>query len=111
AHRGAVDLPYAVREPGRRQLLLARVEGEALQDLGAGVEELLMELLHRCRMFEDDFRGEGARLHVPALLQFEEVPSVAEHGPLVEALEDPTVPRGPPTGRGPSHHMRNVGAG
>ena len=69
-----------------------------------------MELLHRRGMFEDDFRGEGARLHVPALLQFEEVSSVAEHGPFVEALEDPTVPRGPPTGRGPSHPMRKDGA-
>jgi len=73
---------------GRAELLLRRVEREGLQDLRAGVEELLMEFADGLRMFEDDLRGEGTRLDIAALLEFDEVAAVTEDDPLLEPLED-----------------------
>ena len=52
-----------------------------------------MELLHGGGMLQDDLRREGTRLHVPALLQFEQVPAVAQNDALREPFEDPGTPR------------------
>ena len=71
ADRGAVDVAHPIRIPDRREFLLARIEGEGLQDFRAGVKELLMELPHGGRMLQDDFRREGTGLNVAAFLEFE----------------------------------------
>src|SRR5207249_11544854 len=88
ADRGAVDIARLVRISDRREFLLARVEGDGLQDFGTCVEELLMELFHRCRMLEDGLRREGPRLNVAAFLEFEKVSAIAEDDALFQSLED-----------------------
>src|SRR5207245_6939422 len=84
---------HPVRIPDRREFLFARVEGEGLQDLRAGVEELLMELLHRGRMLEDDFRREGSRLNVTAFLEFEQITAITQNDTFLQLLKDAFVPR------------------
>src|SRR5437899_111892 len=88
ADRGAVDVAHLVRVSDRRELLLARVEGERLQDFGTRVEELLVELRHRGRMLDDDLGRERTRLHVAAFLEFEQVAAIAEDHALFELIEN-----------------------
>jgi len=55
-----------------------------------------VELLERVGVLDRDLRGERASLHVPALLQLEQVPAVAEDGSLREALRIPFAIRALP---------------
>jgi hypothetical protein len=59
-----------------------------LQDLRSHIEKFLVELSDRRGMLHDDFRGEGTWLHIPALLELEEVAAIAQHDTLREPLED-----------------------
>src|ERR1700704_1241897 len=88
ADRGSVNLGHAVGEAGRRKLVLAPMEREGLQDLRARIEKFLVELSDRRGVLDHDLWGEGARLHVPALLELQEVPPTAQDGSLREPLED-----------------------
>src|SRR5437867_12915515 len=88
ADRAAVDVAHLVRVSDRRELLLARVEGERLQDFGTRVEEFLVELLHRGRTLDDDLGRERTRLHVAAFLEFEQVAAIAEDHALFELIEN-----------------------
>ena len=92
ADRGAVDVAHLIRISDRRELLFARIEGEGLQDLRARVEELLVQLLHGGGMLEDDLRRERPGLNVAALLEFEQVATIAQDNALSQLPENPRIP-------------------
>ena len=48
-----------------------------------------MELGERLGVLDHHLRCERARLHVPALLELEQVAAVPQHRPLREAFQDP----------------------
>ena len=75
----AVDLVDLAGEADGRELVIARVEGHRLEDLGAGAQEFAVQLRERIRVFDHHLGCERSRLHVPALLELEQVPAVAEH--------------------------------
>jgi len=50
-----------------------------------------MQLPHRGRMLEDDFRREGPGLNVAAFLEFEEVAAIPENGALLQLLKDALI--------------------
>jgi hypothetical protein len=52
-----------------------------------------MELFHRGRMLEDDFRREWSRLNVASFLKFEQVTAIAQNNAFLQLLEDAFVPR------------------
>ena len=65
-----------------------RVIGERLDDVGARVHELAVELVDDLRMLEHDLRHEGAGLQIAAPLELEQIAFGADHRPLVEALNE-----------------------
>ncbi len=77
------------------------VVGEGLDDVGSGVDELLMQRAHLVRMVEHDLGHEGSGLQVAAPLELEQVPLRADHGALLKPLEQ-TRPR---IGWGGGHHV------
>ena len=74
------------------ELVAVGVVGERLDDVRAGVDEVAVELVDDLRMLEHDLGDERARLQVAAALELEDVALGADHGALLEALEQ---------GRGP----------
>ena len=48
-----------------------------------------MQLRERIGMLDDDLGRERSGLHVPALLELEQIAAVAEHRPLSKTFEDP----------------------
>ena len=68
-------------------LLAVCVVGERLDDVGARVHELAMELGHLLRVVEHGLGDECAGLDEPAPLELEEVALRADDVPLLEALE------------------------
>jgi hypothetical protein len=85
----AVDVVDLAGEPDGRELVVARVEGHRLEHLGAGAQELAVELRERLGMLDHDLGRERAGLDVAPLLELEQVAAVAEDAPLREPLEDP----------------------
>ena len=71
------------------QLLAVPVVRERLDDIGAGVNELAMELGDDLGVVEDDLGNERARLQVTPPFAFEQIALGADHGALLEALEEP----------------------
>jgi hypothetical protein len=55
-----------------------------------------MQLRERVGMLDHDLRGERPRLHVPALLELEQVPPVAEHGTRYQPFQDARAHVPPP---------------
>src|SRR5262249_43375307 len=64
---GAVDLAEAVGVADLGQLVLAGVEGEDLQHLRAGVDELLVQNAEGVGMLYSHFRRERPRLYIAAV--------------------------------------------
>ena len=64
-----------------------RVVREGLDDVRAGVHELAMQLGDLLGVLEDDLGDEAAGLHVAPALELEQVALRADHGPVVESLE------------------------
>ena len=76
------------------QLLAVCVVREGLDHVGAGVDELPMELSHQLGMLQDHDRNVGAGLQVAPALELEQVPLGADHRPLREPLEKAPVGAG-----------------
>ncbi len=70
------------------QLLAMRVIGERLDDVGARMDEVAMELRDRLRMLEHDLRHERARLQIAPPLELEDIAFGADHGTGVETLHE-----------------------
>src|SRR4029079_16575573 len=68
-------------------LLAVRVVGERLDDIGARMHELPMEVGHLLRVVEDGLGDERAGLDEPAPLELEEIALRADDLSLLEALE------------------------
>ena len=75
-------------------LLAVAVVREGLNDVGARVHELAVQLRDDLRMVEDDLGDEGAGLEVAAALALEEVALGADHGSRLETLEQPGLASG-----------------
>ena len=60
------------------QFFAAGIEGEGLYDLGAGADELLMQLLHGIRVLQDDLRSEGTGNDITPLFHLQYVSAIAE---------------------------------
>src|SRR5918996_53752 len=86
--RGPVDVVDLVGQPDRGQLVLAGVEREGLEDLRPGPEELAVELGQRLGVGQAHLGRERAGPDVPALLQLEQVATVAEDGALGQPLQE-----------------------
>src|SRR5215218_4391640 len=86
--RAAVDLLERVLLADHPQLLAVRVVGEGLDHVGAGVDELAVELGDELRVVEDDLGHERAGLQVAAALELEQVALSADDGALRETLEE-----------------------
>src|SRR5205823_7610247 len=69
------------------QLLAVGVVGEGLDDVGARVHEVAVDLPHHLGMLEHDLGYESAGLQVPALLAREEIAFRANDGAACESLE------------------------
>ena len=68
-------------------LLAVAVVGERDHDLGAGAQELAVQLADGVREVEHDLRHVRAALQVAAALELEQVALGAEHDAVVESLE------------------------
>ena len=68
------------------QLFAMRIVGQRLDDVGAGVDKIAMQLGDDFRMFDDDFRNECPGLQIPAPFEFEQVTLGADHRACFEAL-------------------------
>src|SRR6185437_15869941 len=72
------------------QLLAMPVIGEGLDDVGAGMHELAVELLDELRVLQYHLRHEGTGLEIAAPLELEEIALGADHRtggkPLQQAL-------------------------
>src|SRR5581483_2323290 len=86
--RVPVDLVHPVLQADRLELVVARVEGHGRQELRTGSKELAVELRERVRMLDRHLGRERSGLHVSALLELEQVATVAQNRTLREALED-----------------------
>jgi hypothetical protein len=69
------------------QLLPMAVVGERLDDVGAGVHELTVQLGDELGVLEDDLRDESTRLEIAAALELEQVALGADDRSFVEPLE------------------------
>ncbi len=85
--RPAVDRLQILLAADHAKLLAMRVVGERLDDVGARVDEIAMELRDDLGMLEHDLGHERAGLQIAAALELEHVAFGADHGPLVEALQ------------------------
>ena len=56
------------------------------------MDEIAVHLLHHFGMVEHRFRHEGARLHVAAAFQFEQITLGADHGSVGQAFDE-ALPR------------------
>src|SRR5262249_57435197 len=88
ADSGAVDLGQPVGVADLGQLVLAGVERQHLQDLGASVDELLMDGAQSVGMLNGDLRRERPRLDVTPFLQRQQVAAVAEDDAMFQFVED-----------------------
>ena len=86
--RLAVDLLERVLLADQPQLLAVGVVRERLDDVGAGVDELAVQLRHQLGVLEHDLGHERPRLQVAAPLEFEEVALGADDGALRETIEE-----------------------
>ena len=68
------------------QLLAMAVVGEGLDHVGAGVDEIAVQLAHQIGMLEHDFGHEGAGLQIAAPLELEEIAFGADDRPRGEAV-------------------------
>ena len=87
-HGVAVDVVDLAREADRRELVVARVERHRLEHVDPRAQELAVQLLQRVGVLDHDLGRERPRLHVPALLQLQQVAAVAQHGALGEPFQD-----------------------
>ena len=71
----------------QRQLLAVGVVRERLDDVGAGVDELPVQLGDELRLLEHDLGHERARLQIATTLELEQVPLGADHRPRCESIE------------------------
>ena len=78
----AVELFDLVGPSHRSELLARAVEGHDLKNLGAGSQELSMELAHGVRMLEGRLGSERSRLGEAAALQLQHVTSVSQNRSL-----------------------------
>mgnify|MGYP003287594989 CR=1 FL=1 len=85
--RLAVDLLEQVLLADQPHLLPVRVVRERLDDVGARVDELPVQLRDEIGMLEHDLRYECAGLEVTAPLELEEITLGADHVPALESLE------------------------
>ena len=69
------------------ELLAMRVVRERLDDVGARVDEVAMQLAHDFGMLEHDLGHEGAGLQIAAALELEHIALGADHRSLVEPFE------------------------
>ena len=90
----AVDRLEVVLAADHAQLLAVRVVGERLDDIGAGVDEIAVQLRDRVRVLEHHLGDEGAGLQVAAALELEDVALGADHGAVLEALQQRRALRG-----------------
>jgi hypothetical protein len=68
------------------ELLPVRVVGQRHHDVGAGPQELPVQLADGVRLIQDDFGNERARLDVAAPLELEDVALGADHDAVRQAL-------------------------
>ncbi len=71
----------------QRQLLAVGVVGERLDDVGAGMYELSVQLGDEGRLLEHDLGHECACLQVSTTLELEQVPFGADHRPGCQSIE------------------------
>jgi hypothetical protein len=86
ADRLAVHLLEVAVTPDVLELLAVRVVGERDHDVGAGAEELAVQLPHGVGRVEDHLRHVRSRLHVSAAFQLEDVAFGADDDAFGEAL-------------------------
>jgi hypothetical protein len=84
--RAAVDRLEISLAPDDAQLLAMGVVSERLDDVGARMNEVPMELRDDLRMLEHDLGHESARLQIAPPLELEDVALGADHGAGFEAL-------------------------
>ena len=87
-HGRAVQVLEPVLEADGRELVAAGVERQRLQDLGARLAELDVELLQRLRPGQRDLGRERAGAHPAALLELEQISPVAQDGTFGEPFEE-----------------------
>ena len=88
--RAAIDrleIAFAADHP---EFLSMRVVGERLDDVGARMHEVAMELSHDLGMLEHDLRHESPGLEIASPLELEDVALGADHGTVLEALQQGT---------------------
>ena len=88
AHGGAVEVLEPVLEADGRELVAAGVEGQGLQDVGAGLAELDVQVRSASGFVSATSGRERAGAHPAALLEFQQISAVAEDGTFGEAFED-----------------------
>ena len=86
AHGGPVHLFEVPLTTDYLQLLAVGVIGQGDHDLGAGTQELAVQLDHRLWRVENDLGNVRPGLDVAAALEFEDVTLGAEDHVLIEAL-------------------------
>jgi hypothetical protein len=88
ANGGAVQFFDAVTHADGGEFIAAGVEGERLENFGAGVAKFAVQFEERFGIVERDFRRKRPGANAAALFEFEEVAAVAENGAGGEPFED-----------------------
>ena len=81
ANGGAVQFFDAIAHADGGEFIAAGVEGEGLENFGAGFAKFAVQFEERFGIVERDFRRKRACANAAALFEFEEVAAVAENEP------------------------------